>query len=47
MPRTFILAMDAMIARHAIAAGAVFITNNCRHFGRVAALDIENWTHSH
>jgi tRNA(fMet)-specific endonuclease VapC len=39
--------MDAMIAGHAIAAGAVFVTNNGRHFDRVAGLNVENWTHSH
>ncbi|HET9641915.1 MAG TPA: PIN domain-containing protein [Burkholderiaceae bacterium] len=39
--------MDAMIAGHAIAAGAVFVTNNRRHFDRVAGLNAENWTHSH
>jgi tRNA(fMet)-specific endonuclease VapC len=38
--------MDAMIAGHAIAAGAVFVTNNSRHFERVAGLNVENWTHS-
>jgi len=39
--------MDAMIAGHAIAAGAVFVTNNGRHFSRVAGLSIENWVNSH
>jgi tRNA(fMet)-specific endonuclease VapC len=36
-------AMDAMIAGHAISAGAVLITNNERHFDRIAGLEIENW----
>jgi tRNA(fMet)-specific endonuclease VapC len=36
-------AMDAMIAGHAISAGAVLITNNERHFVRIAGLEIENW----
>ena len=36
--------MDAMIAGHAKAVGAVLITNNTRHFSRVAGLVVENWT---
>jgi tRNA(fMet)-specific endonuclease VapC len=39
--------MDAMIAGHAIAAGAVFVTNNRRHFDRVAGLRVENWVRGH
>lgn len=39
--------MDAMIAGHAISAGAVLVTNNGRHFERVAGLNALNWTHSH
>jgi tRNA(fMet)-specific endonuclease VapC len=39
--------MDAMIAGHAMAAGAVLVTNNVRHFSRVAALAVENWTQEH
>jgi tRNA(fMet)-specific endonuclease VapC len=35
--------MDAMIAGHALAAGAVLVTNNGRHFARVPGLKIENW----
>ena len=36
--------MDLMIAAHAIAFGAILITNNTRHFGRLAPLlTIENW----
>ena len=36
--------MDAMIAGHARALGAVLVTNNTRHFARVANLQVENWT---
>jgi tRNA(fMet)-specific endonuclease VapC len=39
--------MDAMMAGHAIATGAVFVTNNGRHFDRVPGLNVENWTHGH
>ena len=39
--------MDAMIVGHAMAAGAVLVTNNGRHFSRVAGLNIENWTQDH
>lgn len=36
--------LDLMIAAHAIALGAVLVTNNTRHFERLApALTIENW----
>ena len=35
--------MDAMIAGHAQAAGAVLVTNNERHFTRIRTLAIENW----
>src|SRR6476661_5916610 len=35
--------MDAMIAGHALAREAVLVTNNGKHFKRVAALKIENW----
>ncbi len=35
--------MDAMIAGHAVATGAVLVTNNARHFARVAGLKVENW----
>ncbi len=36
--------MDMMIAAHALAAGAILVTNNTRHFERVAApLMIVNW----
>jgi tRNA(fMet)-specific endonuclease VapC len=36
-------AMDAMIAGHAAALGAVLVTNNASHFGRVENLVTENW----
>ena len=37
--------MDMMIAAHAISAGAVLVTNNTRHFNRIAApLRVINWT---
>lgn len=35
--------LDAMIAGHAMAAGAVLVTNNTRHFARVGGFNIENW----
>src|SRR5438552_10402693 len=36
--------MDMMIAAHALAVGAVLVSNNTRHFGRIAApLAVENW----
>jgi tRNA(fMet)-specific endonuclease VapC len=36
--------MDMMIAAHAIAPGAVLVTNNTKHLERLApALTIENW----
>lgn len=35
---------DMMIAAHAISLGAVLVTNNTRHHGRLAPLlQIENW----
>jgi len=34
---------DEMIAAHALAAGAVIITDNTRHFTRVPGLALENW----
>jgi tRNA(fMet)-specific endonuclease VapC len=34
-----------MIAAHALAAEAVLVTNNTRHFARIAApLTLANWT---
>jgi predicted nucleic acid-binding protein len=36
--------MDMMIAAHALAAGAVLVTNNGRHFKRInAPLILDNW----
>jgi tRNA(fMet)-specific endonuclease VapC len=36
--------MDMMIAAHALAVGAVLVTNNIRHFGRITApLFLVNW----
>ena len=34
---------DEMIAAHALAIGAVVVTDNTRHFSRVSGLVIENW----
>lgn len=34
---------DEMIAAHALAAGAVVVTDNTRHFERVPRLMVENW----
>lgn len=34
---------DEMIAAHAIAASALLVTDNTRHFERVAGLHLENW----
>ncbi len=35
--------MDLMIAAHARSVGAVLVTNNEKHFRRVAGLKVENW----
>jgi tRNA(fMet)-specific endonuclease VapC len=35
--------LDTLIAGHALAVGAVVVTNNERHFGRVPGLAMENW----
>jgi tRNA(fMet)-specific endonuclease VapC len=35
--------MDAMIAGHAMATGAILVSNNGRHFSRVNGLTVENW----
>jgi tRNA(fMet)-specific endonuclease VapC len=37
--------LEVMIAAHALAAEAVLVTNNTRHFARIAApLTLANWT---
>lgn len=37
---------DEMIAAHALALGAVLVTDNMRHFKRVEGLRSENWIRS-
>lgn len=37
---------DEMIAAHALALGAVLVTDNMRHFKRVDGLRVENWIRS-
>ncbi|EPU3029477.1 VapC toxin family PIN domain ribonuclease, partial [Escherichia coli] len=34
---------DTAIAGHAIAAGAILVTNNVREFARVPGLVLEDW----
>jgi tRNA(fMet)-specific endonuclease VapC len=34
---------DALIAAHAIALELTLVTNNVKHFSRVAGLQVENW----
>lgn len=36
-------AYDALLAGHALALGAVFVTSNTREFSRVPGLSVENW----
>ena len=36
--------MDSMIAGHALALDATLVTNNLKHFQKVAALKVENWS---
>ena len=36
--------MDTLIAGHALALGATLVTNNQKHFSKVAGLRLENWT---
>jgi tRNA(fMet)-specific endonuclease VapC len=38
--------MDTLIAAHALALGAVLVTNNQRHFSKVRGLKLENWADS-
>jgi tRNA(fMet)-specific endonuclease VapC len=34
---------DVLLAGHALALGAVFVTHNMREFARVPGLSVENW----
>lgn len=34
---------DALIAAHAVALELTFVTNNVKHFARLAGLRVENW----
>jgi tRNA(fMet)-specific endonuclease VapC len=34
---------DVLLAGHAIALGATFVTHNTREFGRVSGLKVEDW----
>jgi tRNA(fMet)-specific endonuclease VapC len=36
-------AYDMMIAAHALSVGAVLVTNDLRHFGKITGLTIEAW----
>jgi len=36
--------MDTLIASHALAVGAVLVTNNEKHFSKVHGLRVENWS---
>ncbi len=38
--------LDTLIAAHALALGAIMVTNNVREFGRVPGLTVENWLDS-
>ena len=35
--------LDALIAAHALTIDATLVTNNVKHFARVAGLRVENW----
>ena len=35
--------MDMLIGAHALHVGAVLVTNDARHFGRIPGLKLENW----
>jgi tRNA(fMet)-specific endonuclease VapC len=34
---------DTLLAAHALSLGLTFVTNNSRHFSRIAGLETENW----
>jgi tRNA(fMet)-specific endonuclease VapC len=36
--------LDTLIAAHAVALGAILVTNNVGKFGRVQELRVEDWT---
>ena len=36
--------MDTLIAAHARSLGAIVVTNNTAHFGKVRGLKVENWS---
>ncbi len=36
-------ANDLLIGSHALAAGLILVTDKVREFGRISALEIENW----
>ena len=36
-------ALDSMIAAHAISQKVILVTNNAKHFGRIAGLKCDNW----
>jgi tRNA(fMet)-specific endonuclease VapC len=38
--------LDTLIAAHAMALGAVLVTNNDAHFGRIPGLNVVNWLKS-
>jgi len=38
-------AYDALLAGHALALGAVFVTHNVAEFSRVPGLAVEDWQH--
>ncbi len=37
--------MDTLIGAHALALGAILVTNNTREFSRLSRLALEDWTH--
>ena len=36
---------DPLIAAHVLSLGATLVTNNTKHFAKVPALELINWTH--